>query len=272
MRAVGTVVLLLLAGCVSVPSPAPNRLLPWNWFHSDATARLEKAELKNLRAEWASIHAALIEARKAQVVLASAPKSPEVDLAIRFVGNATGLMNQVTPLTAAEDSSLRSIVTGFLSFNPDLVAEAEKRQLKLEAEIGRLSDNIVATAAREQALKDELKVANTANAADASKYRRIWFWIWTAIAVYVFIQVLPVISKLFPAFAPIAKAASWIAAPAVQAGYSRLREAVGETIHAAKQAGSISIEKLREKIDGPIDLAEQKELHQQFEKVAAKDA
>ncbi len=272
MKALGIVICLLLCGCVSNPLSSPNRVLPWNWFHSDATAALERAELKRLEAEYASIRAALVEARKAQLALASAPKSPEVDLAARFVGNTTGLLGQVVPLTAAEDQSLRSIVAGFMSFNPDLVAAAEKKQQRLEADIVKLSNRVETTTANETRLTGELKKANAENQVAASKYRRLWFWIWTAIGVYVFIQFLPLLARIFPAFGAVSKAASWVAAPAVQAGYSRLREAVGETLHTAKKAGTISIEKMREMIDGPIDPAEQKELHKQFEKAAATDA
>lgn len=263
---------LFLHGCASAPALTLNRLLPWNMFHPDMSARLEKAEIKNLRAEWASVHAALIESRKAAEALRTAPPSPQVDLAVRFVSNANSLLGQVTPLTAAEDMDLRKIVAGFLSFQPDLVAEAEKKQAALERKLEKLSAEVVKTAAAEEAVTGLLKISNAENAVQASKYRRLWFWIWTAIAIYVLIQILPIISKLFPALTPVAKAASWIAAPAVQAGYSRLRGAVGETLHAAQRVGSMTIDTLRQNIDSSIDVAEQKELAKQFKAAAAANA
>lgn len=263
---------LFHSGCSAVPTLAPNRLLPWNWFHSDTNARLEKAEAKSIRAEWTAVHAAVIEARKAQIALAAADHTPAVDLASRFLGNANGILGQVSPITAAEDSALRGIVSGFLSFQPDRVAEAEAKQQRIERDIVKLSEKITKTEAEKDAAVTAMGVSNAENAVTASKYRRLWFWIWTAIVIYVLIQALPIVAKLFPALSGVAKAASWVAAPAVQAGYSRLRQSVGETLHAAQKAGTVSIETLRQHIDNPIDLAEQKELEKQFRVAAAANA
>jgi len=60
------------------------------------------------------------------------------------------------------------------------------------------------------------------NAVKAQKLDRIYFWIWVALGVYGFALIAPLLSKIFPAFTPVANVAGAVVAPTVQWGKAKV--------------------------------------------------
>lgn len=94
-------------------------------------------------------------------------------------------------------------------------AERESKLIQEKAELQLKFDKLLEEAGKE---RDQWALEN---AAKAQKLDRIYFWIWVAVGVYGFALVAPLLSKIFPALAPIANVAGAVVAPAVQWGKSK---------------------------------------------------
>ena len=248
--------LVLLTGCATTVGQG-SRLLPWNWFHPNANARLVKAETRVDAAEDKTVHAAHVETYKAGLALAVAADSPAVVTARRTLGNGNGLLSQVAPLTATEDAEARQLIGDLLSASAERVARAEKQQAAVEGENARISRELSAAAASLNTATGKLAAANAANAEAAAKYRRIWFWIYAVAGGWVLLQVLSGLARFYPGLAPIAHLAGSIAAPAVQAAYTRATTAVSKAIADAEKAGNGAADTIRTFIDARMDSPEQ---------------
>lgn len=257
-----------LAGCNS-PAGQGSRLLPWNWFHADANKRLEKAEAKTEHLEHEAVHTAHVETVKAGLALAVAGDSKPVEIARRTVGNAKGLLAQVSPLTAAEDAEARSIVDDFLSGQVERVAAAERAQAAAEKQNGQLSRDLAAASEALKVAEGKLAQANLENATAAAKYRRLWFWIYTIAGSWVALQILAGISRFYPALAPVARVAGLVSAPVVQAAYERTTSAVARAIVDAEKISTQTADTLRYYLDPRADEAEQAVIKTKVQKANA---
>lgn len=271
-------VIFTAAGCTSFATRG-SRMLPWNWFSSDSTAKIEKAQVREQTADTQlreAAHRNAIATTEA-IAIEKARQLAEGGISRELETAADYAQRTVQSLNASE---------GFLGFdvqreisemvrlrNSQVAAERERGDKLLAAAdkiAGRAATaKVAASKALTLAQKKVGEEQQRALVAE-EKYHRIWFWIWFAVGGYVLMQILPLLAQAFPAVGPIAKAASWIAAPAVQAGYSRLRGAVGNVINTAEKASSISIEVLRERLDGPISPNEQDELFRHYLTAKAK--
>lgn len=97
-------------------------------------------------------------------------------------------------------------------------AEREAKLIREKVELEAKFDKLLKDAnekEREWALE---------NAVKAQKLDRIYFWIWVAVGVYGFALIAPLLSKIFPAFAPIANVAGAVVAPTVQWGKNKVEK------------------------------------------------
>jgi len=273
--ALAITLVLLVTGCATTQPARGSRLLPWNWFSSDSTAKVEKAEAKSAAAESslrrdaqrnAIATAEAIAAEKARQ-LAAGGVSRELETAEDYAGRT------VRSLDASE---------GFLAFDVrrELSEMVRLRNSQVDAERTR-GDKLLAAADKIAQRSAEDKVASDAAIAAAhkkvaaeqqralvaeEKYNRMWFWIYVAVGGIAFLKVLPVLAAAFPALAPIATAAGWIEAPLVQAGYSRLRKTVGGLIASAEKGGQLTADAIRAHLDTPLPEAEQRAIKAHYHK------
>lgn len=107
-----------------------------------------------------TVHAAALEADKAVKAAAELPPSVPADLVKRFTGNAHGLLNQVTPLSATEDQTNTAILLGML---------AEERAKRTAAESGlQVSQADLALAAKARVDAEAKQTAAEASLAATS--------------------------------------------------------------------------------------------------------
>lgn len=247
--------LLLLTGCASPAGPG-SRLLPWNWFHPDANARQEKAAARVELAGERTVHAATGEIYKASIAAQSlAPGRPR-DVTTRFLGSGLALLQQVSPLTAAETADALAIAQGLLSEEAAAREAAEQRQAATESANARLSRDLAAAGLALDGATGKLASANRANAEGAAKYRRIWFWIYLVAGGWLALQAVSGLARFYPGLAPIAHFAGALSAPAVQAAYTRATTGVSRAIADAEKAGNGAAETLRAFLDDRLDETE----------------
>jgi len=257
------VILVLLSGCASPAGPG-SRLLPWNWFHPDANARMEKATTRADVAGAKTVHAATGEIFKASIAAqALAPGRPK-DVTTRFVGSGLALLQQVSPLTAAESADALAIAQGLLSEEAAAREAAEQRQAASETANARLSRDLAAAGLALDGATGKLASANRANAEGAAKYRRLWFWIYAVAGGWLALQAISGLARFYPGLAPIAHFAGSLAAPAVQAAYTRATSGVSKAIADAEKAGNGAAETLRAFLDPRLDTAEQAAIAKPF--------
>lgn len=256
MKAALLVFVLLFSGCVSAPTGQGSRLLPWNWFHSDANAGAAKADAAAQSARLAAVEAAHVETVKAGVALNYAPDSPPVEFARRTLGNGNGLLAQVAALSAERDAIARKIVVDLFTGTPTEAKAANAAQTASEKTGAKVSRNLTEADQDVASATAGLASANLANAGDAAKYRRLWFWIWVVVGGWLLLQLLSGIARFYPTFGPIARVAGFLSAPAVQASYERVTQGISSAIMAAEKVGSGVADSLRAHLDGPLDAAE----------------
>lgn len=273
MRTSSPLAVLLLAalyvlgsGCVSAPAARGSRLLPWNWFSSDSTAKVEKAEARGDLAD-DRLHA---EAHK----MAEATKLAIAAEKVRQLA-AGGVSRE---LTTAEDyagrtASLLGASGGFLAFDTqrELAEMVRLRNSEVQAERTR-GDKLLAAADKiaESAATLKIKAARELAAANAKvgaeqqralvaeeKYNRVWFWIIVGLAAYALLQILPLIAKAFPGFGPLATVSGMILSPVTQATLGRMKRVTGELIHAAETGATVTAAAIRERFDAPLSEADQ---------------
>lgn len=276
MRTSSPIAVILLAallcassGCVSTPGGRGSRLLPWNWFSSDSTSQVEKAEKREEQADntlrteaqrMAEATKLAIAAEKARQ-LAEGGVSRELTTAEDYAGRTVSLLN------ASE---------GFLAFDvqAELAEMVRLRNSQVQAERAR-GDKLLAgadkIAERAATLKikaaRELAIANGKVAAEQQralvaeeKYNRTWFWILVGLGVYALLQLLPLLAKAFPAIGPLSTAAGMILSPVAQATLGKMKKVTGELIHTVESGAAISANAIRERFDGPLSEHDQSDI------------
>jgi hypothetical protein len=130
---------LCFTGCSIVPQ-GKKWWNPTTWFsaseHTSQQAALgkEASATKAVEAfEGKVVHAAHIEWAKAALVISFLPESQDATFAGRFARNGLHLLDQVDPLTAAENAELFALVSDLRSSDVARRERAEKRQGELEA-------------------------------------------------------------------------------------------------------------------------------------------
>ncbi len=244
-------------------------MLPWNWFASDSTAAVAKAEAKG--------DAADTTLRGQAQVMAEATKLAIEEEKARQLA-AGGISREL--MTAGEYAdrtvSILGATEGWLGFSAQrqiaemvrlrnsAVTEERTRGDKLLAAADRIAGNAAAMkikaeqdlAAAHRAVAGEQRRALVAE----EKYNRIWFWIIVAVGVFVLLQLLPLIAKAFPGVGPLATAAGMILSPVAQATLGTMRKQAGQLIHKVESKVEVTAATLREHFDGPLAVADQRSI------------
>lgn len=273
-------VALLLAGCVSTGGTRGSRLWPWNWGSSDSSAKVAKAEARGAAADEVILAQAQRNAHATQQAikeekqrqLAAGGVSRELETAGEYAMRTVQSIDAVQGFMAFDVQ--REIAEMVRLRNSQVIAERERGD-KLFAAADKIAEKAAEVKIRAErelaAANAKVKGEHQRALVAEEKYHKIWFWIWIAVAVYVIIQLLPLIAQVIPAFGPISKAVSWVAAPAVQAGYSRLRRATGKALHAIEATSSGAAEAARAQLDGPISEHDQKEILHHYQEASHKN-
>jgi len=189
------ILLLVLSGCAA----SANRNVAWynpgTWFsHTEASA-VDRAEKKEAAAAAkvedktdALIHAASVEVSKANAATASLPPSRPAEVTTRFVSNASGILQQVSPLTAAESADALAIVRGLLSEEAAKREAAEKAQASAESIAAKASRDLVSSQvalseaqAKVSATNGALRAAFDRENTLANELRNTRFKFWAAV-------------------------------------------------------------------------------------------
>jgi len=202
-------VFLCLTGCAST-GHGVRLWAPATWFSHAPAAAADKAHAEQTKADAVAdsaadkaTRAAHVEIAKADFASISLPPSRATDLVRRFNANGLGLLDQVEPLTAAEASELRTLVSSLLSQNAETVATAEKKQAEAENESSRLSRELAsaradATAASQRAdnADAKLRAAFDRENALANDLRAQHARFWIAVAAFVIVSAFALYAKL----------------------------------------------------------------------------
>lgn len=271
--------MLLLAGCATAPSARGSRLLPWNWFASDSTAKVEKAEAKGAAAE-SSLRRDAQRNALATAEAIAAEKSRQL---------ADGGVSR--ELTTAEDYAGRTVRAldaseGFLAFDvrAELTEMVRLRNSQVAAERARgdkllAATDALATKAAEAKVRSDTDIAAAHKKVAAEqqralvaeeKYNRIWFWVYVAVSGYVLLQLLPLLAKVFPGFGPLAHFSGMVLSPVAQATLGKMKRATGQLIHAAETGATVSAAAIRERFDGPLAESDQAEIARNYHLARAK--
>lgn len=176
---------LALGGCVGSGSGS-KWYAPATWFSGAPAVAADKANAKQDAAREAAVKAAQRATHETAEALASAPASRPVEVATEANATAVSLLDQATgPLSTGDLAAIRAQISGLLSDNAKLRAEAEKSREKsreTDADISkRLADANAAVeksaAALRQAFDRENALANELRSAVALR------WILAGVAV-----------------------------------------------------------------------------------------
>lgn len=235
--AAAVALLLTVSGCATTDTRG-SRLLPWNWFASDSTARVEKAEgkvdgantaLRKNAQEMTAAGKAAIAAEKNRQLGAGGEVSREIESAEDYLERADNDLSQSEgPLPAARIRELEEMVR----LRNSQIADERKRGDAALTKLDRLAQTAAATKVKgELALADAHKrVGEEQQRAliAEEKYNRMWFIIWAiVIGLLVFWiggQVLTRLAQANPVLAPIAAAYNMIAAPALKAQWQKVSD------------------------------------------------
>lgn len=261
---------LALTGCVSAPSARGSRLLPWNWFSSDSTAALARAQVRNddakddlreLAQQYLAAARAALDLEKARQLSAGGTVSGEVSTAADMTTRAGNALDKSEG--ALDPQKLRDAEAMVARLTSQLADERKLGAANLVTMDKAL--NLASTALNKSDEKlDSLQTQigqEQQRALDAeAKYHKLWFIVWCVVGGWAFLQFLPLLSAIFPALAPAARIAGMVVAPAVQAGANRIKAAAGAGIHAVERLSASAATALRAELDGPLTLADQREV------------
>lgn len=133
MRPTAILLFMLLSGCATATTGA-KWYAPATWFSHAPADTADKAAAKQDAARDAAVKAAQKATHETAEALAVAPDSRPVAVAAESNASAVALLDQAAgPLTASELAAIRKQVTGLLSDNATLRAEAEKARASARA-------------------------------------------------------------------------------------------------------------------------------------------
>jgi len=265
MKTIAALLLVcLLAGCASNPGRG-SRLWPWNWFAPDHATQLVQAQERTGEQERKVLKGAQEDVRAAGHALAGAESSRAVDTAKAFTAKADAKLGQALgSLTAEQDQQLLALV---LQLTSELAEERASGAAELRRRDGRenaLARDLEESRASEAAIKDKLIESDRRYQAEAEQARRWKFWIFAIVGGWVALQVLAGISRFYPALQPVARLAGTVAAPAVQAAYNRVTNAVGRAISDAEKVSTATADTIRSYLDPITDEADQQAIRETY--------
>jgi hypothetical protein len=179
------VICLALSGCASGTSGV-KWWAPSTYFSHAPADKVDRAVSKEDAAREGVIKAAQKTAHETSIALAEAPQSRPVDVAVDSNASTVALLDQAAgPLSAGELSKLRATVTGLLSENAKIRAEAEKQRAKEQRDIAGLSAALAKAETASETAKESLRKAFERENALANELRaqKAAIWIVGALAV-----------------------------------------------------------------------------------------
>jgi hypothetical protein len=257
--------LLMLAGCAATGGRGA-RLLPWNWFAPDHATQLTEAQGDTQLGEEKVTAEAHRDLGKTVATLELDPAPNKYTLqALRFGRHGLGLLDQVNRIPFDQAQADAQLVLDLLSDDAVVRAAAEHRQVKDEVKAAGLVRDLTESKERENALTEKLKASDLKYQAEAEQARRWKFWILALVIGWIALQALSGLSRFYPALAPISRAASMVAAPAIHAAYNRVTTAAGRALADAEKFSKEAAETIRTHLDGSMDVADQAEVRKQYE-------
>ena len=184
MKCAGILLLLLLTGCATGSGVAWYS--PASWFSHKPADKVDTATTKEEAARHEVVKAAQRSIHQTQSALAEAPSSRPVAVAKEFNATSVALIDQAEgPLTTGEVSRLQGTVTGLLSEDPKVRAEAEKQRGREQENIAELSVKLEkAEKASDTAGKKLREAFDRENAlANELRNQRALMWIASGVAV-----------------------------------------------------------------------------------------
>lgn len=178
MKRIVILSVFLLTSCTSTRS-GRTWWNPSTYFSGSAGTGVTQQQDKLESKENDAIKAAHVEVVKTGIQLSVAPKSPEVDRAIRFNDNATAILNQATgSLTLADLAISRAIVFDLGSADLKVVEKAENAQGKAEKHIQDISRDLADINRELDKKNGDLEAAFKRENAVANKYRNAIFGVF----------------------------------------------------------------------------------------------
>lgn len=170
-----------------------------------AEVRVEAAMDLAAQKQTEAVHWAHVEFRKAQVSLSLidlSSETPEVQFALRALGNGLGLLNQFDPLTAAEDAGILKLVHDIVSKDAARVATAEAAQQiaeksidKFSRELSEAKTKIAGLQKLSQAANAEEREAHLENLSLANELRASRMRFWIAVAFLIVVTLFAIYAK-----------------------------------------------------------------------------
>ena len=270
------VILLCLsfAGCVTAPTARGSRILPWNWFSSDSTGALVKAQAKNeaskddlrlLAQQFIEASRLALAAEEARQMKADGAISPEVGTASDMTKRAGESLNKSEGVLNPDKLRAAELLVAQLTSQvADERAAGRKTLSTLDAVTQSAAKHLDESAAKIESQQVQIGQEQQRALGAEEKLHKLYFWIGAVVIGYLLLQLLPLLSAVFPALAAPARIAGMIIAPAVQAGYNRMKGAVGAGIHAVQTVSAEAATALRAELDGPLTVADQKAVSAQY--------
>lgn len=220
-----------LSGC-STPRAGRTWYSPATWFSGTEAVVVARTETKLGAANAVLLGSAQRTAHETQIALAVAPTSRPVAIARESNDTTVASLDQLAgPLTVAQVALLRAQVSGLLSEVQAERARAEGERQSRRSETMEASTTISELKADLTAAQAKLKVGFERENAVANSYRNLKFWIYGAIAIWVFVAfILPVIGSAFPAVGAVASIGQGIFAPFAVAAARRTKRLAGDLV------------------------------------------
>lgn len=188
MRAVGILLILLLAGCAS--GSGVKLWNPSTWFSHAPADKVDSTNAKEEAARHEAVKAAQRSAHQTGLALASAPPSRPVAVATDFNATTTALLDQAEgALEAGELARIKKTITGLLSENAAIREEAERQSRSDQQNIASISSKLSKAEAASDAAGKKLREAYDRENRLANEYRNLRFMFWGSCGMAVLLGV-----------------------------------------------------------------------------------
>ena len=184
MRTSAIILFFLLTGCST--NNGVRWYAPATWFSSAPATKVDNAGEKVEVAEAKVVKAAQKSAHETQIALLTVPESRSTDVAIESNDNTVALLDQVAgPLSAKDVAKIREMVSGLVSENAELRANAEKERGKAREATNQISDKLNKAKNELGQAQDKLRVAfeRENELANELRSQRALFWISVVVGI-----------------------------------------------------------------------------------------
>ncbi len=179
MRVYGIALVLLLSGCAS--GSGVKIWNPLTWGSHQPADKVDQTTAKEERIRDEARKAAQRNVHQTQSALAEAPASRPVAVAKEFNATAVALLDQTEgPLQAGDIAELQKTVTGLLSENAQIRAEAERQRAKDSEKVADVSERLAKAERASDTASAKLRLAFDRENALANQLRNQVALTWIA--------------------------------------------------------------------------------------------